>query len=212
MTTATEHQTGTSATAETAKDTTGPTDFWAQVQAVDLSAISGETVNFYTLKEGDTILGDASDMVRRLRVAASREVAKLFSLQQEVGRKMDEHVDLHERSGNSGANHDCEGVRRELAVLIAEVKRLEKRVRYADGIFWASVKLDFPELEGKGSMFLAHGWKVGYQKQEPETRSGILIIGPDGAMNLGDALQSGARGSRRGSALDRFLRAFEFRG
>ncbi|TSC70265.1 MAG: hypothetical protein CEO12_469 [Parcubacteria group bacterium Gr01-1014_46] len=197
MTTATE-QTGTSAPAEQAGAATGMTDFWAQVQAVDLSTVPVGTLDFYVQEEGDIVLGEASETTRRICVVAAREAKRFFDFEQEIKDKVLKHLALHDNPGLA-TEHDCPAFHQEFDALLKEMKKLGKRALRIKEMSWASMKLDFPELDGKTDIFLADGWKVGHKKdRRPRMEVHVMgledLFGGGGEAKAVDAPNAGNAG------------------
>jgi len=172
MSTTTE-QTGTSDTAEKSEATKATTDFWAQVQNVDLSALPS-TIEFYRPGDGDVILGEVSETNRRLHVLILLEVERHNTLVGELREKMRSHYALHE-GPDLEVDHNCSAFHEEIELGAKEIKRLKLRVMQMKSLFWASIKLDFPELDGK-SIFVADGWKVGHEKEGLDDVARVLVV------------------------------------
>lgn len=205
MTTATEQQTGTSVTAETAEAATRATDFWAQVQAVDLSNQCPEGVVFHHVKEGEVILGELSPMTRRLFVLFATEKTRALALQNTIAEKSSAHDALHVAADG---DYGCKEHEAELSRLVREQGAVATRAVTINKMAWLALKVEFPEVEGIA--FITEGWKVGHRPEEVMIRPSILVVGPNGVMNLGGAFPGDSVSGE--STLDRFIRTFGFRG
>lgn len=167
MTTATESATTTSTEQASTKD------FWTQVQEVDLSAVPTDAIDLHEPKDDAVVLGEASDISRRIYVVMNRESRKFHEFEIQLLEKGRKHQELHTESGDD--DHNCADFKKEILPLVEEGRKQAARLDLIRSLFWTSMKIDFPDLEGKENIFIAQGWKVGHEKQSPRGRFGVRV-------------------------------------
>jgi len=121
------------------------------------------------LQDGDTILGDIPEHVRRLLMVSHEDIdaanAFIESVSEEVFKAL-----------------DADG-RKELFIKRGE---LEEKARFSDRAFWTELRLAFPELlrGGYTSIVLRAGWKVGTRNEQARDPRILTVGSVDELMRL----------------------------
>lgn len=153
------------------EQTTG-TSLFARMAAIDLA--TPRKLSLEPVKASDTVLGLASEEIRRLYCLRVDLIGKYEEMMAEVNAKGEEHVRTHDDVELEG--HDCAEFWKSMEAGMGRINELKSELESVTNIIRAAVELEFPAAR-KVSLGMREGWQIVTTESEVKRELNEMLAG-----------------------------------
>jgi hypothetical protein len=146
-------------------------DLVTRMLAVDLSTAQAINTKLgcEPTNETDHVVGILTENMQRLQYLRYQQMGKITEFKTRITTLGNEHDKLH-KEGNASAEI-CAEFGRQGGEFKKEAQQLDADRDHLTAIFWGMVKLEFPELNGKGHIEIREGGEVVWIDDDSESAS-----------------------------------------